>query len=217
MPRENVLERISKGKLIVIARGLGEDRILPLAEALAEGGIRMLEITFPQHDPAGFSVTTNAIAAVRKRISSDMHAGAGTVMNKEQLAMAQDAGALYIISPHTDPELIRETRARGLVSIPGALSASESVAAHNAGADCIKLFPSGSMGPGYFKELCAPLSHLRFLGVGGIGLHNIRDFLKAGAAGFGVGSLLANRELVDAGKFGEITDLAKRFVQAVAE
>lgn len=214
--RNKVIERVLTGKLIVIARGMAEEQILPMAEALHKGGVRMLEVTFLQDRPDSFSMTARSIAAIRKRFGEDMYAGAGTVLTEEHLKLAEDAGAMYIISPSTDPEIIKKTREKNMVSIPGALSASECVTAHNAGADFIKLFPAGCMGVDYFREMRAPLSHVRFLGVAGITLDNIADYIKVGAVGFGIGRALANIDLVEAGEFEKITSLAKQYVQAVA-
>jgi 2-dehydro-3-deoxyphosphogluconate aldolase/(4S)-4-hydroxy-2-oxoglutarate aldolase len=213
--REKVINRIHTGKLIAIVRGMEEDRILPLAEALYKGGITMIEVTFNQKDPESFPATARAIRGLRKRFGEDVYAGAGTVLSALELRMAADAGALYIISPNADEEIIRETRRLGLVSLPGVLSASECVAAHNAGADFLKLFPIGSVGAAYLKALKSPLGHLHFLGVGGVDTTNIGELLAAGAAGFGVGGKLVNKEWIDARAFDRISALAAEYVQAV--
>lgn len=213
--RETVKERVRGGKLIAIVRGMDPGKILPLSEALHKGGISMIEVTFNQSDPAGFERTAEAIAAIRREFGEAVLAGAGTVITTEQVRLAAEAGALYMISPNVDVDVIRKTRELGLVSMPGAFTPSECMTAHNAGADFIKLFPAGNLGPGYLKALRAPLSHLEFLGVGGIGEGNMREFLDAGAVGFGVGGNLVNKALVEAGEWEEITALAKRYVQAV--
>ena len=213
--RDKVLQRTLAGKLIAIVRGMEEEKILPLAEALAKGGIGMIEVTFNQKDPGSFVATAQAIAAIRAHFGEDVYAGAGTVLTQEQLKLAADGGALYIISPNADTDIIRGARALGLVSMPGVLTPTECMAAHNAGADFMKLFPLGEIGAGYLKALRAPLSHLKFLGVGGINDKNIPEFLAAGAVGFGVGGNLVNKEWIDAGEFNKITALAKQYVAAV--
>ena len=206
--REDVIACILNKKIIAIVRGAEEQKILPLAEALLKGGIGMIEITFNQKDPESYSSTVRSIKAIRKQFGGNVYVGAGTVLTVEQLTMANDAGAMYIISPHTDVQIIQKTRELGLVSIPGAMTPSECMTAHNAGADFIKLFPLGELGPGYFKALKAPLSHLRFLGVGGIDEKNIPGFLSAGIDGFGVGGNLVDKTLLKNGDFGKITELA---------
>ena len=213
--RETVITTILENKVIAIVRSLAEDKIVPLASALNDGGINMIEVTFNQADPASFANTASAIHAINKQFGKKVLVGAGTVCTKEQLKLAADAGACYLISPNTNPELIAEVRKMNLVAIPGALTPSECVAAHHAGADFVKLFPIGTLGPEYLKAICAPLSHIKFLGVGGINERNIREYITAGAVGFGIGGNLVNKDWVNAGEFDKITTLAKQYVEAV--
>ena len=213
--KDEVITRIINKKLIVIVRGADEQKILPLAEALVKGGIEMIEITFNQRNPESFSSTARSIEAIRKHFNGDVCTGAGTVLTIEQLNMAKDAGAMYIISPNTDAKIIAKTVELGLVSIPGAMTPSECMTAHNAGADIIKLFPLGDLGLGYFKSLKAPLSHLHFLGTGGINEKNIPDFLSAGIDGFGVGGNLVDKNLLNNNDFGKITETAIRYVKTI--
>jgi 2-dehydro-3-deoxyphosphogluconate aldolase/(4S)-4-hydroxy-2-oxoglutarate aldolase len=214
--RDTVIERTLSGKLIAIVRGMEESKILPFAEALYDGGVTMIEITFNQARPETFADTAAAIASIRRRFGDRVLAGAGTVMTGEQLELAHQAGAQYIISPHTDTAIIRKTRELGLVSMPGAMTPSECAAAHDAGADFVKLVPAGDLGPGYLKALRAPLSHIKFLAVGGISESNLAAFLAAGAIGFGVGGSLCDKALIDAGEFGKITEIAASYAKALA-
>lgn len=213
--RETVLERIESGKIIAILRGLEEGKVVAVARALLAGGIGMIEVTFDQTDPANFSATGRAIGAICRELGGEVLAGAGTVMTPEQVNIAAEAGAGYIVSPNTDATVIAETRRLGLVSIPGALTPTEAATAHAAGADYVKLFPAGSLGAGYLKSIKAPLAHIRFLATGGVDERNAAEFLRAGAAGIGVGGNLANREWIEAGEFDKITALARRYVEAV--
>jgi len=213
--REQVISEILRGKLIAIVRGMGEEQIVPIAKAIHAGGIKMLEVTFNQAKPDSFTSTARSISAIRKAFGGGGFAGAGTVTPLDQLKMAAEAGAQYIIAPDANPEIIKKTREMGLVSIPGAMTPSECVMAHNAGADFVKLFPLGSLGAGYLKAIRAPLSHIKFLGVGGISEKNAAEYLAAGAVGFGVGGNLVNKEWIDAGRFDLITELAAKYVEAV--
>lgn len=212
--RETVIRRILDTRIIAIVRGADEEVILPLGEALTAGGITLMEITFNQAKPESFEATLRGIAGVRERFGDRLLAGAGTVLSESQADMAWEAGALYIVSPNTDPVVIRHTRDLGLVSLPGALSPSECLTAHEAGADFVKLFPAAELGTGYLKALRAPLSHLRFLAVGGIDEGNAAAFIGAGAAGLGIGGNLVNKEWMAAGQWDKITDLARRLVKA---
>lgn len=102
-----------------------------------------------------------------------------------------------------------------MVSIPGALTPSEAVTAHNAGADFVKLFPIASMGARYLKDIKAPLSHIRFLAVGGVNADNMSEYLRAGACGFGIGSDIANKKLIEANDFDAIERAARRYVEQI--
>jgi 2-dehydro-3-deoxyphosphogluconate aldolase/(4S)-4-hydroxy-2-oxoglutarate aldolase len=212
---EKVIQSIIEHKLIAIVRGAEESTILPLAEALLAGGITMMEITFNQAKPETFDSTLRGISHVREKFGDSLLAGAGTVISTDQVDMAYQAGALYIISPNTNPAVIHRTRELGMVSLPGALSPSECLAAHEAGADFVKLFPASDLGTGYLKAIRAPLSHIKFLAVGGINEKNAGDFIKAGALGLGVGGNLVNKDWIAAGEWDKISDLARQLVEAV--
>ena len=144
-----------------------------------------------------------------------MAVGAGTVLTLKQLKIAKAAGAEFIVSPDTNEAVIRKTVKLGMVSLPGAYSATEAVKAHNAGADYVKLFPCLDNAASYLKAIKAPLSHIKFLAVGGITADNAADFIKAGADGVGVGSALVNKTYVENGEFDKLTELATRFVKNV--
>ncbi len=208
-----IMELIEQNRVIAIVRGMHPDQMAPLARALERGGIRMMEITFNQNAPETFQNTVNAIRTLSQNMR-DMAIGAGTVMTLEQLHMAADAGARYIISPDVNPALIAETKRLGLTSLPGAMSPTEIVTAWNAGADAVKVFPIGDLGVGYLKAIRAPLSHIPLIAVGGVNERNCADFLRAGAIGIGVGGQLVNREWIDAGEFYKIASLAGKIAQA---
>jgi 2-dehydro-3-deoxyphosphogluconate aldolase/(4S)-4-hydroxy-2-oxoglutarate aldolase len=174
----------------------------------------MMEITFNQAKPETFEAGLRGIARAREHFGERLLVGAGTVLSEDQVDMAWEAGALYIVSPNPNPLVIRRTRDRGLVSLPGAMSPGECQSAHEAGADFVKLFPASELGTGYLKALRAPLSHIRFLAVGGIDDENAAAFIGAGAVGLGVGGSLVNKEWMAAGQWEKITDFARRLVKA---
>jgi len=213
--REIVIQEILKGKIIAIVRGVEPEKAQKVAQALYEGGIRMVEVTFNQKDPSSFEKTAQAIRLICETMGEKMLVGAGTVTSTALVDIAAKAGAGYIISPDTDVEVIRHTRELGLVSIPGAYTATEAKQAHNAGADFIKLFPCIADAPAYVKALCAPFNHMRFLAVGGVNADNAAAFLKAGAVGVGVGGSLVNKAWVDAGEYWKITEEAKKFIENI--
>ncbi|MDR3313767.1 MAG: bifunctional 4-hydroxy-2-oxoglutarate aldolase/2-dehydro-3-deoxy-phosphogluconate aldolase [Oscillospiraceae bacterium] len=211
--REQTIQTILAKKFIAIVRGVGAEHICPLAAALAAGGVPLIEVTFDQSKPEAFGETAKAIAALRA-LGGDILPGAGTVMTPEQVRIAAEAGAQYIISPGAEEAVIRETRRLGLVSLPGVMTPTECAAAHAWGADLLKLFPAGALGAEYLKALKAPLRHLHFLAVGGVSAANIPALQAAGAEGFGVGGNLVNRDWIAAGEFGKITAAAQEIVAA---
>ena len=210
--RELVINEVKKHKIVAIVRGMDKEKTVKIAKALYEGGIRFVEVTFNQKNPDKFYETAECIKAIREEMGDKMFVGAGTVTSVELVDMAAEAGALYIISPDMDEAVIKRTRELGLVSMPGAYTATEAKKAYNAGADFVKLFPCIGDAPAYVKALCAPFNHIPFLAVGGVNADNAADFIKAGAVGVGVGSCLANKKWADAGDFHLITEEAKKFV-----
>ena len=130
------------------------------------------------------------------------------------MELAAKAGAKYIISPDVNVEVIRRTRELGLVSMPGAMTPSEVMTAHNAGADYVKLFPAGELGTSYVKAIRAPISHVKLLAVGGINEKNVADYMAAGMCGAGVGDNLANKKWIEAGEFHKITETARELLAA---
>ena len=141
------IEWIRTRKVIAIVRGLQGEYMLKLADALYAGGIDLMEVTFNQAQPDTWMDTAAAIKSVSQHMAGKMLAGAGTVLTRKQLALARDAGAQYIITPNTNLGLIGKVKEYGLCSLPGALTPSEIEAAYEAGADAVKVFPAGSLGP----------------------------------------------------------------------
>ncbi len=213
--REQVIKSIEKEKIVVIVRGVARENLIPLAQAMYEGGIRLLEITYDATGKTPDTETAANIEMLAKHFEGRMYIGAGTVIRPVQVELTAKAGGKFIISPDTNKEIIEKTRELGLVSMPGALTPTEIADASRFGADFVKLFPVSTFGTEYVKAVKAPLSHVKLLAVGGIDEKNIADYAKAGACGFGVGSNIVNKKLIEAGEFGKITELAKEFLKAL--
>ena len=211
--KEKVEQAVRDGRVVAIMRGMEPETCLRLAEAYLAGGIRAVEVTYVQTDRALWVRTTAAIRAIAERFGGELCVGAGTVLNSEQLAMTRDADGEFIVTPNTRPALIRECVGLGLAAIPGAMTPSEAVEAYDSGASFVKIFPAGSLGPSYVKALRAPLAHIPFLAVGGITPDNAAEFMRVGCVGIGVSGALTNRELVAAGAWDRITDVAKTLVE----
>lgn len=214
--RDKVIETIEKSKIITIVRGIESDKLIPLAEAMYDGGIRLLEITYSADGRISDEETAQSIEMLSKHFEGRMFIGAGTVITENQVELTKKADGKFIISPDTYENVIKKTRELGMVSMPGALTPSEIQNAHRHGADFVKLFPITNMGVEYVKAVKAPLSHIKFLAVGGINENNMADYLKAGVCGFGVGSNIVDKKLTDAGEYGAITELAKKYTKVIS-
>ena len=213
--REQIIEAVLREKIIVIVRGVRKDKLIPLAEAMYKGGIRLLEITYSAKGTPSSEETADSIRMLTEHFGDRLLCGAGTVLTPEQAELTAAAGGKFIISPDTCPEVIKRTRELGLVSMPGALTPTEAMAAHRAGADFVKLFPISNLGSDYVKAVSAPLSQIRFLAVGGVSLDNIAEYARAGVCGFGLGSNIVNKAHIESGNFAAITELAEKYVSAV--
>ena len=213
--REQIIERVLENKIIAIVRGVYGEDCLNLAKALYEGGIKLLEVTFDQSKPESLHRTSDTVKLLVDELGDKMAFGTGTVTTLEMVELAKNAGAQFIVSPNTNEKVIRATVAEGMVSMPGAMTPSEVLDAHEYGADFVKLFPVGNLGTSYVKAICAPINHVRMLAVGGVNEKNTKDFLAAGAVGVGVGGNLVNKEWIAAGEFDKITALAREFTENI--
>ena len=209
--RNQMIETILREKLIVIVRGIEKNELIPLAEALYDGGIRLMEITYSAGGGVSDDETAEQIHMLSSHMAGRMDIGAGTVLTEAQVQLTADAGGKFIISPDVCPDVIRRTRELGMVSIPGVLTPTEIQNAVRAGADFVKLFPASTFGVEYIKAIRAPLSNVRLLAVGGISLENIGSYRAAGVKGFGIGTGIVRKSLIDAGDFSAITALAKQY------
>lgn len=206
---------IRQERVVAIARSVAVDRIQQTAQALYNGGVRLLEITFDQSSDTCIKDTVTSIEMVKDLMGHMMLVGAGTVLNVEQAQAAKSAGADFTLSPNTDVRLITEIKKLGLTCIPGALTPSEIVAAWNAGADIVKLFPIGNFGISYLKAIRGPISHVPLMAVGGVSKSNIREFLDNGFCSCGVGSNIVRKDLIDSGKYSEIEQISRNFIAEI--
>ena len=213
----DIREFIRKDKVIVIVRRIYGDTLLKLAEALREGGVHLMELTFDQSNPDCITATGESILALRERFGDSVRFGAGTVLTAEQVIAAKEVGCEYIISPNVSEAVIKTTKAAGLISIPGAMTATEILNAHDLGADFVKLFPAAYLGTSYVKDIRAPISHVSLLATGGIREDNFGDFLKAGCIGAGISGRLTDKTCLAEGNFAEITRRAQAFRQIADE
>lgn len=213
----SVINAIEENRIIVIIRRIYGDAMLKLVDALVAGGIRLVEVTFDQSDPDCLANTGGAIGLLEKKFPGTVMAGAGTVVNTAQVDAAAASGARYIISPNTNVGVIRHTKGKGLVSMPGAMTPSEILTAHDAGADFVKIFPVADLGLGYIRNIRAPISHVKLIATAGINEENFADHLKAGFTGAGISGRLTDKKAMEAGDWGELTRRAAVFAKIAAD
>lgn len=205
----NTLQKILDHKLIAIVRGARPEDTLKIVQSLYEGGIRIVEITMNSPKPL------SAIEMVADEFGDKMAVGAGTVLDPESARSALLAGAQFILSPTLKAETIQLTKRYGAVSIPAAFTPTEILTAYELGGDIIKVFPATALGPKFIKDIHGPLPQIPLLPTGGVGLHNIKEYIDAGAAGLGIGSSLVNtKQEVTEQYLVDLTEKAKQFVLA---
>ena len=207
----NTLEKILENGIIAISRGNYGDTLLRAVDAAARGGIKAVEITFEQN--LAPEIAGEALDKLVRRFGTVLAVGAGTVLTLEQLSIAAQAGAKYIVSPNSDCYIIKETKRRGLISIPGAMTPTEIAA----GADIVKLFPAGALGVEYFKAIKAPLRHIPVAAVGGVTPENLLLFKKAGACAYGISTGIFNAAAIKSEDYERVRLLAHEYVRLAAQ
>lgn len=172
-------------QIIAILRGITPSEAEATAEALIGAGVDRIEVPLNSPDPL------DSIARMVRRFGDRALIGAGTVLTPEDVARVKATGGRLVVSPDCNPEVIRATKAAGLVSFPGVFTATECFSAIRAGADGLKLFPAALLGPAGLAALKAVLPPaIPIYAVGGAGAANLADWIRAGASGFGIGTAL---------------------------
>lgn len=211
--KKNVIKFIEENKIVAICRGIYGENLLKLVQALYKGGVKLVEVTFDQNDEKCIEKTSDAIRMLNENFSGKIKVGAGTVVTSAQVFAAKNSGAEYILSPNADINILKIANEVGLVTIPGAMTPSEILAAHHAGADFIKLFPAGTLGLKYAKDLLGPINNVKFIATAGVTPDNLGEFLKLGFVGAGISNYITNKKMVEAGEFEVLSNHAKELVE----
>jgi 2-dehydro-3-deoxyphosphogluconate aldolase / (4S)-4-hydroxy-2-oxoglutarate aldolase len=207
--KEQYVSEMLNAGVVAVIRAKSKDQLLDIAKALLEGGVPSIEVTM---------TTPKAIAGIEMladAMGDKAIVGVGTVVDASTARDAIAAGAQFVVSPVFDPEVVATTKRYGKISIPGSFTPTEILRAWSAGADVVKVFPSTTLGPGYFKDILAPLPQLKLTPTGGVDLKNTGEWIKAGAACVGVGSALVSKDALAKNDWSAITNSAKAFVDAV--
>jgi 2-dehydro-3-deoxyphosphogluconate aldolase / (4S)-4-hydroxy-2-oxoglutarate aldolase len=207
--RADVLHTIETTGVVAVIRLRDAELLQGVVDALMAGGVRALEVTMT------VPRAVELIAGLAKTLPAEFVLGAGTVLDAKTAAQVIDAGARFVVSPVFKSEVIDICRARDVVSAPGCFTPTEILAAWEAGADVVKVFPATALGPGYFKDVLAPLPHVKLMPTGGVTKENAGDWIKAGAVALGVGTAMVDANAVAERRFNVVTDNARHFVNAV--
>jgi 2-dehydro-3-deoxyphosphogluconate aldolase/(4S)-4-hydroxy-2-oxoglutarate aldolase len=211
MTREAQLRRVLDGGIVAVVRSPDSGRLVDVCRALADGGVTTVEITMSVPD------ALDVVRRVRAALGDQLLLGAGTILDAETARAALLAGAEYVVAPTLNLDVIRVCRRYDKLVMPGAFTPTEILAAWEAGADVVKVFPADVVGPAFFKALRGPLPQIRLMPTGGVDLTTAAAFLKAGACCLGVGGQLVDPKAVAAGDFARIRDLAREYVAIVRE
>ncbi|MBE6011298.1 MAG: bifunctional 4-hydroxy-2-oxoglutarate aldolase/2-dehydro-3-deoxy-phosphogluconate aldolase [Lachnospiraceae bacterium] len=206
-----ILTGLKEEGICAIVRGIPKEKSCKTAEALIKGGISSIEIAYNTQD------ASEIIKELSREFAGDLTIGAGTVLDTETAREAMLAGAQFALSPTLNTGVIKICQKYNILCVPGVATPTEMLAAWESGARIVKVFPAKIYGPEYIKQVKGPLDHISIMVVGGIGLDNIQDFIKSGADCAGIGSDLVNNKLIEADKFSEITERAKRFTALFKE
>jgi 2-dehydro-3-deoxyphosphogluconate aldolase/(4S)-4-hydroxy-2-oxoglutarate aldolase len=208
--REEALLRIRQTGLIPIVRVAAREQAICAVEGIMLAGLPIVEITLTIPNPL------EIIEELAKRYGDDLLIGAGTVLNAESCDLALTAGARFIVSPTFNLEVVQLTKRRGALSLPGALTPNEVLAAWEGGADLVKIFPCGFLGGAqYIRALKAPFPEVQLVPTAGVTLENVAEFFAAGVTAVGVGEKIFNHEAIQKGDVGPIAAHARRFMDAI--
>ncbi|NGQ95947.1 bifunctional 4-hydroxy-2-oxoglutarate aldolase/2-dehydro-3-deoxy-phosphogluconate aldolase [Brevibacillus sp. SYP-B805] len=203
------LQNMIKGGIIAILRHVPEENAVRVAESLVEGGVTALEV------PVQTAGAFRAMEAIASRLQGKAVVGAGTVLDAETARLSINCGAEFLFSPSLHQEVIRTGLRYGKIVVPGVMTPTEMIQAMEWGADLVKIFPAGSLGPSYVKDVRGPFPHIPVIPTGGVNLENAAAFIKAGAVALGVGGSLVDSRLMAAGEYDKLRERAARFVDAV--
>jgi 2-dehydro-3-deoxyphosphogluconate aldolase/(4S)-4-hydroxy-2-oxoglutarate aldolase len=209
MQNSQVLDEILRAGVVAIMRAKSSDQLLAAAEAIREGGVTAIEVTMTT--PGAIDVIKQAT----ERFGSDVIFGVGSVLDAETARIAILAGARFVVGPTLDPGMIELCKRYSVPVVPGAFTPTEVLNAWKSGADLVKVFPASFGGPAYLKAIKAPLPQVKLVPVGGVGIDNTADFIRAGAEIVAIGSALINQKLLDSGDLDEISSRARRFREEV--
>ena len=208
--RAAVTAQIEALGVVAVIRLKDPATLRAVVDAMVEGGVRALEVTM---------TVPRAVDLIRElapTLPGDFLLGAGTVTDVATALAVIDAGASFVVGPVFRPDVIAACHEHDVAAMPGCFSPTEILAAHECGADIVKLFPATALGPQFIKDVRAPLPQVKLMPTGGVTLDNAGDWIRAGAVAVGLGSALLDAQAIEGSRWSVITDNARRVVASVA-
>jgi 2-dehydro-3-deoxyphosphogluconate aldolase / (4S)-4-hydroxy-2-oxoglutarate aldolase len=210
--KHEVLAALRETGVVAVIRTENPDDLVTVSKALADGGVKFVEITMTI--PGALDIIRAAVAALK---GSDVYIGVGTVLDAETARAAILAGAQFVVGPTFDHDTVRICNSYGVVVMPGGMTPTEIFQAWKAGADVVKVFPASIGGPDFLKTIKEPLPQIELLPTKGVDFDTASAYIKAGAIAVGAGACLVNKAQIAAKDFGAITDNARRFIKIVRD
>lgn len=208
--RTDVVTRIEALGVVAVIRLKDPTRLRAVVDAMAQGGLRALEVTMTVPGAVGL------IRELAPALPSGFLLGAGTVTDAATAHAVIDAGASFVVGPVFRPEVIAACHQHDVAAMPGCFSPTEILAAHECGADIVKVFPATGLGPQFIKDVRAPLPQVKLMPTGGVTLDNAGEWIRAGAVAVGIGSALLDAKAIESGRYDVISANARRVVEDVA-
>lgn len=204
---QKLMDLMTRYRVVAIVRHLPEDQLEPVFAALADAGIRLIEVTM---NSAG---AAEQITLAQELFGDRMLIGAGTVSTPDRALAALAAGARFLVTPNLDLEVVEIARRQHCPVIPGVMTPTEMMTAMKAGVKVLKLFPASQLGTAYVKDILAPLDELKLVAVGGVTPQNSAEWIKAGCVGVGMGSSLLPKDLVESKNYGQLRRQTEAFIR----
>lgn len=209
MNRSAVVSAIEALKVVAVIRLRDAGKLRAVVDALAAGGVRALEVTMTVPNAIGL------IHDIAGSLPPGFLLGAGTVTDADTARAVIDAGAQFVVGPVFRADVVRACHERDVAAMPGCFSPTEILAAHDAGADIVKVFPATMLGPQFIRDVRAPLPQVKLMPTGGVTIDNAGEWIRAGAVAVGIGSALVDGSAIDRGEFSVITDKARRVLASL--
>ena len=209
MSRAELVKEMKNNGIVAIIRTKYPDKLIKIAEAIFEGGVKFIEITMTVPN------ALKMIKEVKNSVSDEIILGVGSVLDPETAQKAIDAGAQFVVSPIFKKEIIDKAHKNNVPAVPGTFTPTEMLNAHQYGADIIKVFPADILGMKFFKAVKAPMPDLNLMPTGGVNLDNAGDWINAGACAVGIGTALLDVKAIEQNNYKKLTENARRINDSI--